>query len=224
MNPDEGAPEMQVSHEQMVDILRGIHARAGGTGGILNLIRGSEVRGAADLSVLSDLVHEPERKLQLARHAADEGRHGYILLRRMTELGFRAFRLPPSLDRLEGLLERSRARDVKLVYAERGQVSEPELMEMTIAALIPERDAFFKLRANHDVLDHDPKTRAVLGGILRDEQRHIDYLTEWLAGFERRFSARAVNAALERLQQVFEEQNVLYYGALQEYFSEAAAA
>lgn len=212
-----------MTHDDLVQVLRAIHARAGGTGAILNLIRGSEVRGAADLAVLSDLVDDPRRKLQLSRHAFDEGRHSYILLRRMIELGFRPFRLPPELDRLEGLLERSRARDVKQVYTERGSVSEAELLEMTVAALIPERDAYAKLCANHEVLHGDPKTQAALGGILRDEERHIAYLQDWLGAFARRFSERAVNAASERLGEAFAQVNVVYYGALQEYFTRAAA-
>jgi hypothetical protein len=215
---------MQLSHDQLVEVLRGIHARSGGTGAILNLVRCSEVRGAADLSVLSDLVHDPQRKLQLARHAADEARHGYILLRRMVEIGFRAFRLPPELDRLEGLLDRSRARDAKVVYSQRGHVSEAELMEIAMAALINEEDAFLKLRANHDVLAGDPKTQAMLGGILRDEDRHIVYLTDWMTGFQRRFSPRAVAAVRERLSLIFDELNATYYAALSEYLSQAAAA
>ena len=215
---------MTATHEHMVDLLRSIHARPGGTGAILNLIRGSEVRGAADLAVLTDLVTDPQRKMDLARHAFDEARHGYLLLRRMHELGFQAFRLPPELDRVEGLIARSRVRDVKEVYTDRGSVSEAALMEFTTAAFIPENDAVTKLKANHEALADDPRTQAVIAGILRDEARHIAYLGSWLERFEKRFSRRAVAATRERLEEVFRQLDVVYYGAMQNYFDRAAAA
>jgi hypothetical protein len=213
---------MQVTHEQMVDLVRSIHARPGGTGAILNLIRASEVRGAADIAALSDVVTYPQLKLDLARHGADEARHAYLLLRRMGEIGFTSFRLPPELDRVEGLLERCRARDMKQVYAERGTVSDAELMEFLIAAYLPEREAVAKIRANWEALQHDVPTQAVLGSILKDEERHVAYLAQWIGWFEKRFSRRAVHAAMERLEHVLEQLGLVYYGALQEYFDRAA--
>jgi len=215
---------MEATHEQMVAFLRSIHARPGGTGAILNLIRGSEVRGASDLAALSDVVTEPERKMDLTRHGMDEARHSYLLLRRMIELDFQPFRLPPELDRLEGLLARCRHPDVKEVYMERGAVSEAALLEFTVAAYIPENDAAGKLKANFDALTGDPGTQAVIGAILRDEERHIAYLGAWLERFERRFSRRAVNATRERLGEAFRQLDVIYYGAMQEYFERTAAA
>ena len=62
---------MHATHEQMVDFLRTVHARAGGTGAILNLIRASEVRGGADLLTLTDIVSDPQLKMDLAKHAMD---------------------------------------------------------------------------------------------------------------------------------------------------------
>ncbi len=214
---------MQITHERLVDFLRSIHSRPGGTGAILNLIRGSEVRGAADINLLTDLVSDPQAKLDLARHAFDEARHAYILIRRMNELGFKPFRLPPEVDRVEGLLARCRARDVKQVYTERGRVDDAELMEVLVASLIPESDAVGKLRANLEVLESDPGTQTVLAGIIRDEQRHVAYLSGWMERFERRFSPRAVAATRERLEEVFRQLDVTYYAGLQEYFERAAA-
>jgi hypothetical protein len=214
---------MQLSHEQLVEFLRSIHARPGGTGAMLNLIRVSKVRGATDIAALSDLVSDPRIKLDLARHGYDEARHSYLLLRRMDEIGFKAFRLPADLDRVEGLLARSRARDVKQVYAERGSVADAELMELLIAALIPEKDAIGKFRANVDALAVDQRTQSVIGSMLRDEERHVAYLEGWLEWFERRFSPRAVRAAHERLEEAFEQLTTVYYAGLQEYFTRAAA-
>lgn len=213
---------MQVSHQQMVDMMRSIHSRPGGTGAMLNLIRASEVRGAADIAALSDLVTYPQLKLDLARHGADEARHAYMLLRRMGEIGFSSYRLAPELDRVAGLLDRCRARDVKQVYSDRGTVSDAELMELLIAAYLPERDAVGKIRANWEALERDQHTQSVIGSILKDEERHVAYLGQWIGWFEKRFSRRAVRATMERLEHVFEQVGLVYYGALQEYFDRAA--
>src|SRR5438128_1251902 len=99
----------------------------------------------------------------------------------------------------------------------------PELMELLVASFIPEHDAVGKLRANFEVLAGDPGTQAVIGAIVRDEERHVEYLGRWLQKFERRFSRRAVAATRERLEGVFQQQEVVYYAALQEYFDRAAA-
>jgi len=214
---------MQVTHEQLIDFLRAIHARPGGTGAMLNLIRVSEVRGATDVTALSDIVSDTRIKLDLARHGYDEARHAYILLRRMDEIGFKAFRLPPELDRVEGLLAKSRARDVKRVYDERGSVADAELMELLIAAYIPEKDAVGKLRGNYDALEGDHRTQSLIASMLRDEERHVEYLGSWIQWFEKRFSPRAVRAAHARLEDVFEQLTTVYYGNLQMYFDRAAA-
>src|SRR5437879_6262164 len=168
--------KMESSQQHMVAFLRMVHARAGGTGAILNLIRASEVRGGADIIALTDLVSDPQLKMDLAKHAMDEARHSYLLLRRMTQLGFAAYRLPPELDRLESLFERSRARDVKQVYTDRGSIDDAELMEIMMVAYIPENDAAAKLQANYEALSADPDSQAVITSILRDEERHIEYL------------------------------------------------
>ncbi len=214
---------MHVTHEQLVDFLRGLHARVGGTSAVLNLLRAGEVRGGSEVLVLSELVTDPQMRVDFARHAMDESRHAYLLLRRMQELGFNLPRVPRALDRLETLSERSRARDFKQVYTERGPAGDVEVMEFMIMALIAEHDAATKLRANSDALVADPKTQAVIGSILQDESRHIAYLNGWLERFEQRFSRRAVAAARQRLEATYEELDGLYYGALHEYLERAAA-
>ena len=152
----------------------------------------------------------------------DESRHAFLLLRRMQEFGFNLPRVPQALDRLETLSERSRARDFKQVYADRGPAGDAEVMEFMTIALIAEHDAATKLRANYDALAGDPRTQAVVGAILQDEARHIAYLNTWLERFEQRFSRRAVVAARERLEATYEELHGLYYGALQEYLERTA--
>jgi len=211
-----------MTHEQLVDFLRDLHARTGGTAAVLNLLRAGEVRGGAEVLVLSELVTDPQMRLDFARHAMDESRHAFLLLRRMQEFGFNLPRVPQALDRLETLSERSRARDFKQVYADRGPAGDAEVMEFMTIALIAEHDAATKLHANHDALAGDPGTQAVVGAIRQDEARHIAYLNTWLERFEQRFSRRAVVAARERLEATYEELHGLYYGALQEYLERAA--
>jgi uncharacterized ferritin-like protein (DUF455 family) len=211
-----------VPRHEIVDYLRGIHARPGGTSAALNILRAGEVRGGTDIMLLSELVSDPRLRFDLARHAMDEARHAYLLLRRMDELGYTPPRVPTELDRLEGLSDRSRARDIKRVYGDRGSVGEAEALEVMITLLIPEKDATVKLHLNYDALDGDARTRTLLGAILRDEDRHVAYLNEWLGRFEKRFSRRAVQAARDRLEETYRQLDLAYYGSLQQYFDRQA--
>lgn len=208
--------------ESLLDFFRRIHSREGGTGIVLNVIRGAKARAAAELSILIDLVSDPTLKLELARHASDEVRHVHLLLRRMGDLGVRAFRLPEALDRLDGLLARSRARDLREVYANRGTVSEAELMELIVAAHVVKCDSVRKLSAHRDVLA-DAETRALLSDVITDESRHLTYLGRWIGRFEERFSRRAVARARERLEDALTRVDFEYYCALEHYSGRVAA-
>jgi len=214
---------MQVTHEQLVEALREIHARRGGTPALLNLLRAGEVRGGSDVLLMSELVSDHQLKRDLAHLAMDESRHAFMLLCRMQELGHSPSRVPHDLDRLETLWERSRMRDVRHVYSDRGTIGEAEMMEFTALAIIPERDAATKLRANHDALDGDPQTQALIMTMLKDEERHISSLEAWLERYARRFSPRAVASSRDRLEAVYHELDAVYYGALQDYFASVAA-
>jgi len=205
------------------DLRNPTRSDAARTGALLNLVRGAKVRAAVDMSLLADLVGEPELKRDLARHGLDESRHAYLLLERMTELGFHAFRVPPALDRIENLLARTRARDLQLLHAARATVNEAELMELVAAAVVAEEDSLQKLRAHHATLAGDRRTQALLAEIIADEERHLGYLTRRLARFEARFSRRAVARTRERLEQVLREVDVAYTAALHAYFERAAA-
>jgi bacterioferritin (cytochrome b1) len=213
---------MDVARAEIIDYLRSVHSRPGGTAAVLNVFRAGKVRAGADIMVLTELVQDPALRRDLARHSMDEARHAYLLLRRMGELGTTPHRLPAELDRLEGLYERCRARDPKQVYNQRGTVDDAEMMEFMTVALIPEQDAVTKLRLNLEAVAHDPKTQTILNGILRDDSRHIEYLGAWLDRFVRRFSPRAVRATRERLVEVYRQLDLVYYGALRDYFDSVA--
>lgn len=210
-----------MTHAQLVEFLRAIHARPGGTGAILNLARGAKARGAADLSVLTDVVADSSLRLEMARHGLDESRHAYWLVRRMLQIGFAPVRLPSEIDRVDALFARSRARNVHDVYQERGWLGEVELMELLTAVLIPEEDAVVKLAANYEALTGDPRTRALIGRMLQDDRRHVAYVRARLRQYGERFSPRVVARTEERLRGVFEELSVAYYAALDGYLARA---
>jgi rubrerythrin len=214
---------MEFTHGQLRDFIRSIHDRPNGTGALLNLVRASEVRAAAELSCLADVILDDQLRLDVTRHAADEARHAHLLVRRMGEIGFAPSRLPPAVDRTEAVIAQCRARDVKQVWNERGTFTDEEILELLVAAAIAERDAVPKLEANHDVLERDPHTQSVIGSILRDEHRHVEYLDGWVERFERRVSAEVVRATRARLQAAFDTANVAFYAGFEDYLRSAAA-
>jgi hypothetical protein len=63
----------------------------------------------------------------------------------------------------------------------------------------------------------------VIGSILRDEQRHVAYLGQWIARFEQRVSAETVRAMRERLDAGFVEANAAFYAGFEDYLRSAAA-
>jgi len=212
---------MYATNREMVDFIRSIHARPNGTGAMLNLIRASEVRAAVELSALTDVIADDELRLDLTRHASDEARHAYILVRRMNQIGFSPSRLALPVDRTEGLMKRGRARDVKQVFEERGAFDDTEVLETLVVATIAERDALPKLEANFEALSNDPQTQAVIGSILRDETRHVAYLSSWVERFEKRLSTEVVNETRERLNAAFGELSVVFFEAFADYLKAA---
>ena len=212
---------MNLEYGQMLDFIRSIHARTNGTGALLNLIRASEVRAAADLSALTDVISDDRLRLDITRHAADEARHAYILVRRMGEIGFSPSRLPVAVDRTEGIVEKCHARSVHQVFAERGAFDDQEVLETLMAATLAERDALPKLQANFEALSGDPQTQAVIGSILRDERRHVGYLGEWVDRIGKRLSPECVRATQSRLEDAFAELNLLFYASFEEYLKSA---
>jgi rubrerythrin len=212
---------MEITQSQLLEFIRAIHARPNGTGALLNLVRASEVRGAADLSALTEVIDDDALRRDVTRHAADEARHANILVRRMNEIGFAPFRLPEPVDRTEGIAKRCKARDPKTVYAARGIFDPEETYEILLAASIAEKDAVPKLQANYTVLESDPRTQATIGSILRDEGRHVEYLGDWVARYERRLSAGFVAETRNRLMEAFVELNMIFYAAFEEYLVRA---
>jgi len=213
---------MQITHEQMVEFFRTMHVRPAGTAAVLNLIRASEVRGAVDLGAAVEVITDPELTLAMARHAADEARHAYLLTRRMQQLGAAPWRLPIEVDRTESWSARRVGRDSKFVYHDRGRYSDEEMVESVVLIHLLEADALPKVRANFESLDQDPDSQAVMGSILKDEVRHVAYLTDWIARLERRFSRLHVAAIRDRLEADLAQLNLVFYASLDDYLRRAA--
>lgn len=203
--------------------LRALHARPGGTGMLLNVLRGEAIRAGTDILLLTELVCDPRMQRDLIRHGVDEAQHARCLLERMQALGAAPSRLPPALDRLERLADRSRARDPKQVHADRSPVRDAEVLELLTLASVREAAAAEVLRAHADALGGDPETRALLHGILADEERHAAYLAGWLERFACRFSPRTVTAARLRLEAAQRELDVAWYAAVEAELGRAAA-
>jgi rubrerythrin len=214
---------MKMTRSELLEFIRSIHGRPRGTGALLNLIRASEVRAAADLSCLTEIISDERLRLDVTKHAADEARHTYILVRRMNEIGFAPSRLPLAVDRTEGIVTKCRGRDPKRVYADREFFDDEETFEILSAAAIAERDALPKLEANYEALTNDPQTQAVIGSILRDEHRHVAYLEDWVARFGTRVPSEFARETAERLAVGFEELNGLFYASFADYLRSAEA-
>jgi hypothetical protein len=205
--------------DEFAGIVREIRSRPKATGAVLNLIRATKMRVAAELTALSELVENGELQVDLGRLASEEARYGYALLERMRELRFTACRLPRELERVDELLAHCRVRALKDIYAIGGTVGDAEAMELLIATHVLKRHALVELRASHDALEHAPHVEFVVADMIRAEADHIDCLGDWIAWFERRFSTRAVQAARNRIERAFAQLNLTYLAALPDYFA-----
>jgi len=210
---------MTASYDRVLGLLRDVRSRPDALGALLNLVRGTRVRVAAELTALADLVEYGALQLDLARLASEDARSAYALLGRMQELRFAAQRLPRELDRVDELLARCRARSVNDVYAVGGTVGDTEAMEFLIAMQLLRRDAFAELQAGHDAFHEAFHVESLLADMLHDEAEHLACLDEWMRWFERRFSARAVTVAQSRLERAFAQVSSTYLAALPDYFA-----
>src|SRR6185369_3106755 len=77
----------QIDPQQAIEFLTPVLRHSKAKLFVLNNFRVGEVRGARDLSAFVELVEDPGVKAKIIRHTADEGRHQYMLAKRMIELG-----------------------------------------------------------------------------------------------------------------------------------------
>lgn len=102
---------------------------------------------------------------ELMVHAEEETAHGDKLAQRIVQLGGEPDFSP------NGLEERSHAK-----YDDSS-----DLKDMLIANLVAERVAVEAYRQMINLIgDKDPTTRRMLEGILQDEEKHADEISDWL--------------------------------------------
>ena len=168
---------------------------------VLNNFRAGELRGARDLSAFVELIEDPAVKAKVIRHTGDEGRHQYILAKRMIELGgVRTLRpVAKEFDFLEQLSEAGRAaqegrRDLEGKIMAGAALNNRDLVGFAVSAQRVEVDALQFLNAVWESCGTDLGTRRVIEDICCDEEYHVRYLTELIRQFEDEGCADEVRA------------------------------
>src|SRR5690349_13972719 len=158
---------------------------------VLNNFRVGELRGARDLSAFVELIDDAGVKAKVIRHTSDEGRHQYILAKRMIELGgTQTLRpVPKEFDFIEQLTEAGRAaqggsRELQDKIIAGGALSNRDLVGFAVGAHRVEKDALEFLHIVWQSCGVDLGTRRVIEDIAADEEYHVRYLGELIKQFE----------------------------------------
>ncbi len=158
---------------------------------VLNNFRVGELRGARDLSAFVELIDDPAVKAKVIRHTADEGRHQYLLAKRMIELGGVGALRPVAkdFDFLAQLAEAGRAAEGgRRVVEEKILAAAPlanrDLVGFAVGAQRIEKDALGFLQIVWQSCGVDLGTRRVIEDIAADEEYHVRYLTELIEQFQ----------------------------------------
>ncbi|MFQ5667612.1 MAG: hypothetical protein ACE5I7_14465 [Candidatus Binatia bacterium] len=179
---------------------------------VLNNFRVGELRGARDLSAFVELIDDPAVKAKVIRHTADEGRHQYILAKRMIEIaGVHALRpVAKEFDFLEQLSEAGRAaQGGRQVIEEKILAGAPlhnrDLVGFAVGAHRVEVDALQFLRVVWQSCGVDFGTRRVIEDIACDEEYHVRYLGELIQQFESEGYADEVRRQQETVRRINDE-------------------
>jgi ferritin-like protein len=145
----------------------------------LNVYRYNENNRALRLSKFAELVRDPELKLLVAKHFADEARHALVFTKRVLELGGDVYPLPAEIDYLYKLEANGIGISLERMLEPR-DLTDDEIVQFLVA------DEFLEARGVKTLSEHlateaDPRTRAVVDAILRDEKGHVSYISESLA-------------------------------------------
>ncbi len=178
-----------VDVQQAVDFMMPALANAKVKLFVLNNFRAGELRGVRDLSAFVELIEDPGVKAKVVRHTADEGRHQYLLAKRMVELGGPQSLCPVAkeFDFLEQLSQASateggRRIEQKVLTGQR--LSPRDLVGFAVGALRVETDALQFLHIVWQSCGVDLGTRRVIEDISCDEEYHVRYLTDLVRQFE----------------------------------------
>lgn len=179
---------------------------------VLNNFRVGELRGARDLSSFVDLIEDPGVKAKVIRHTADEGRHQYMLAKRMIEVGgVQALRpVAKEFDFLEQLSEAGRAaqggqRQIEERIIAGAPLSNRHLVGFAVGAHRVEVDALEFLHVVWQSCGVDLGTRRVIEDIACDEEFHVRYLSELIEQFRDEGYADEVHAQQQVVNRINDE-------------------
>ena len=131
---------------------------------LLNWYRQSELEGALLLGRMVRHAQDPFVVAQLTRHAADEARHAWLWQRTITQLDLPAVRI---------------LRSYQSFYGE-GGVMPQALGEVLALTHVFERRVDLEFSEQLADADLPEPVRRTFRALLRDEQRHLDWIAAWL--------------------------------------------
>lgn len=193
---------------------------------VLNNFRVGELRGTRDLSAFVELIDDPGVKAKVIRHTADEGRHQYILAKRMIEIGgVQALRpVAKEFDFLEQLSEAGRAaqggqRQIEGKIIAGAPLSNRDLVGFAVGAHRVEVDALQFLHVVWQSCGVDLGTRRVIEDIAADEEYHVRYLGELIKQFQDEGYVDEVRAQQETVNRINDELGVTMDARMAEQFA-----
>jgi len=196
---------------------------------VLNNFRVGELRGARDLSAFVELIDEPGVKAKVIRHTADEGRHQYILAKRMIELGGTGSLRPVAkeFDFLEQLSEAGRAaqggnRDLEEKIIAGAPLRNRDLIGFAVGAHRVEVDALQFLHVVWQSCGVDLGTRRIIEDIACDEEYHVHYLSELIRQFADEGYAEDVRTQQAMVNRINDELGAVMDARMAEQFARLA--
>jgi len=196
---------------------------------VLNNFRVGELRGARDLSAFVELIDDPGVKAKVIRHTADEGRHQYILAKRMIELGGTDSLRPVAkeFDFLEQLSEAGRAaqggnRDLEEKIIAGVPLRNRDLIGFAVGAHRVEVDALQFLHVVWQSCGVDLGTRRVIEDIACDEEYHVHYLSELIRQFADEGYAEDVRTQQAMVNRINDELGAVMDARMAEQFARLA--
>jgi hypothetical protein len=216
----------QFDMQQAVDFMTPVLGNAQVKLFVLNNFRVGELRGTRDLAAFVDLIEDGGVKAKVIRHTADEGRHQYILAKRMIEIGGTSSIRPVAkeFDFLEQLSEAGRAsqagrRDIEEKIVAGAPLSNHDLIGFAVGAHRVEVDALQFLHAVWQSCGVDLGTRRLIEDIACDEEYHVRYLGELIRQFQDEGYADDVRAQQEIVNRINDDLGAVMDARMAEQFA-----
>ncbi len=198
---------------------------------VLNNFRVGELRGARDLAAFVDLIEDPTVKAKVIRHTADEGRHQYLLAKRMIEIGGASTLRPVAkeFDFLQQLSEAGQAaqagrRDVEAKIIAGAPLTNRDLIGFAVGAHRVEVDALQFLNVVWQSCGVDLGTRRLIEEIACDEEYHVRYLGELIEQFRDEGFAEDIGAQRDLVNRINDELGAAMDARMAEQFGRLLAS